>query len=119
MISETLSLTHYVTGRGTDGDQVPLTQVTGDTANILEYLYSGFYYKVWYKDNDGTSNFDLRQWLGVTHRVGRPIYYHLLTKRGIEISIYTVQRVMNLELATSNVTEIYRSFNEKITRSSS
>ena len=37
-ISETSSLTHYTAAGGTDGGHIPLTQVTGETVNILEYL---------------------------------------------------------------------------------
>ena len=42
------------------------------------------------------------------------MFYHLLTQHGTVISISTVQIVKNLELATSNMTEIYRSFYAKI-----
>ena len=37
-ISETSSLTHYTAAGGTYGGHTPLTQVTGETVNILEYL---------------------------------------------------------------------------------
>ena len=61
-ISETMSLTNTTAG-GLDGC-IPITQVTGDTADISEYLDFGFYDQVWYKDNAGASP-PRGRWLGV------------------------------------------------------
>ena len=46
-----MSLTYTSVG-GING-YVPLCRVTGETADISEYLYFGFYDRVWYKDNAG------------------------------------------------------------------
>ena len=58
-ISETLSLTHVTAGRGTYVGHISLNQLTGQTSNILEYLDFGFYDQVWFKNNSGTSLFEL------------------------------------------------------------
>ena len=48
-LSETTSLTHSLAGK-LEG-VIPITQVTGETADISEYLDFGFYEQVWFKDN--------------------------------------------------------------------
>ena len=68
-VSETSNLT-YSTARGLTG-HIPLTQVTGETADILEYLDFAFYDQVWFKDNAGSSLFEPGWWLSVSERTGR------------------------------------------------
>ena len=53
---ETTSLTHSSVGK-LEG-AVPLTEVTGETSDISEYLDFGFYDKIWLKDNTGVSTFE-------------------------------------------------------------
>ena len=113
-VSETSSLTYSSAGRNISGGHIPLTQVTGETADISEYLDFSFYDPVWYKDNAGISPFEPGRWLGVSHRVGRLMTYHILTQRGTVISRSTVQRVPNLELQTSAVQKIFDSFDNNI-----
>ena len=55
-VSETMSLTH--TSAGSINGQIPLTQVSGETPDISEYLDFGFYDEVWFKDNAGLSPFE-------------------------------------------------------------
>ena len=52
-VSETSSLTH--TSAAKQGGHIPITQVTGETADISEYLNFGFCDEVWIKDNAGLS----------------------------------------------------------------
>ena len=91
-----------------------MPKATWDTSNILEYIYFGFYDQVLFKNNPGTSPFDPGRWLGVSHILDRIMCYHVLTQQGTVIYRSKVQRDMNLELATSSMTDIYRSFDAKI-----
>ena len=111
-ISETMSITHTSAG-GLNGC-IPITQVTGETADISEYLDFGFYDEVWYKDNAGTSPYEPGRWLGVSHRTGRLMCYHILTQKGTVLSRSTVQRVTNLEKSTTTVKDMFNKFDENI-----
>ena len=90
-VSEIMSLTHSSAGK-IEGE-LPLTEVTGETSDISEYLYFGFYEQIWFKDNAGVSPFEPVRWLGVSHCTGSLMCYHVLTQRGTVISRSTVQRV--------------------------
>ena len=81
-------------------NDIPLTQVTGETVDISEYLNFGFYDKVWYFDNAGTGPRKPGRWLGVSHRVGNMMSYFIINRNGAVISCSSVQRVTNLELQT-------------------
>ena len=48
-VTETSNLTFSSAGSLQGG--IPLTEVTGETPDISEYLDFGFYDQVWYKDN--------------------------------------------------------------------
>ena len=109
-VSETTSLTHSSSGN-LEG-ALPLTEVTGDTSDISEYLDFGFYEKIWFKDNAGVSPFEPGHWLGVYHRTGRLMCYHVLTQRGTVISRSTVQRVTNIEKTTAEVKDMFQKFDE-------
>ena len=52
-VSEVMSMTHYSENSVNVG--ISLTEVTRETVDISEYLYFGFYDKVWSKDDDGLS----------------------------------------------------------------
>jgi len=110
--SETSSLTH--SSAGSIETSVPLTQVTRETAGISEYLDFGFHDQVWWKDNAGLSGFESGHWLGVSHRTGRLICYHVLSQRGTVVSRSTVQRVTNIEKTTAEVEDTFRKFDHVI-----
>ena len=58
-VSEISSLTHSTAGsRGLEG-HIPIAQVTGDLPDLSEYLDFEFYDAVWFKDNAGSSPFEL------------------------------------------------------------
>ena len=82
---------------------ITLTNVTGKTDDISEYLDSGFYGKFWYKDNAGLFNSKPGRWLGISHQTGRFMCYQILTKTGKVISIFTVHQVNNIELSNDEV----------------
>ena len=113
-VTEIMSLTHSAAG-GLNGC-IPLTDVTGETADISEYLDFGFYDEVWWADNAGLSPYEPGRWLGVSHRTGRLMTYHILTQRGTVVSRSTVQRVPQLELNTREVKEIFVKFDVEIHR---
>jgi len=96
-VTETSALTFSSAG-SLDGG-IPLTEVTGETPDISEYLDFGFYDRVWFKDNAGLSPNEPGRWLGVSSRTGRLMCYWILNQHGAVISRSTVQRVTNLELS--------------------
>ena len=69
---------------------------------------------MWYKDNAGTSPFEPARWLGVSHRTGRLMCYHVLTQRGTVVSRSTVQRVTNIEQTTTDVKRTFEEFDTVI-----
>ena len=112
-VSDTSSMTYTTAGCLNDGT-IPITDVTGETTDISEYLDFGFYDPVWYKDNAGLSPQQPGRWLGVSSRTGRLMCYHILTQKGTVISHSTVQRVTNLEQQTARVIDIYNKFDTAI-----
>ena len=107
-VSEVTPMTHSPQNSVNGG--IPLTNVTGETVDIFEYFDFGFYDKLWFKDNSGLSPGEPGRWLGVSHRTGGLMCYHLITQTGKVISIFTVQRVTNLELSTDEVKETFVNF---------
>ena len=79
-VAETMAVTFSAAG-GLNGC-VPLTDVTGETTDISELLDFGFYDEVWVKDNAGLSPPEPGRWLGVSHRTGRLMCYHILKQTG-------------------------------------
>ena len=111
--SEVMSLTHSTAGNFNQSG-IPREGVTGETEDISEYLDFGFYDEVWYKDNGGLAPIQPGRWLGVSHRTGRLMCYHILTQNATVVSRSTVQRVTNLEKQTANVINIFNEFDEAI-----
>ena len=107
-VSETILLIHS-SARSIEG-YIPLTEDTGETADISEYLDFGFYEQVWFKDNARVSPFEDGHWLEVSHRTGRLSCYHVLTQKVTEISRSTVQRVTNIEKTTAEVKDTFQKF---------
>ena len=64
-VSEISSLTHSFVG--SIKGSIPLTNVTGETGNISEYLNFSFYDEVWQKDNVGTLPEELARQLGISY----------------------------------------------------
>ena len=111
-VSEISSMTH--SSAGSIEGSIPLTNVTGETVDISEYLDFSFYDEVWYKDNAGTSPEEPARWLGVSHRIGRLMCYNVLTQRGTVISRSTVQRVTELEKTTASIKDTFEKFDTAI-----
>ena len=110
--SETSFLTY--SSAGSLNGQVPYTQVTGETPDILEYLNFGFYDAVWFKGNAGLSPAEPGKWLRISHRTERNMCFHILTQRNTVVSRSTVQQVTELELSTPSVSDIFNKFDSAI-----
>ena len=102
-VSEVMLIAHSSANSVNGG--ITLTNVTVDTVDITEYLDLGFYEKVWFKDNAGLSPSEPGRWLGISHRTGRLLCYHILTQTGKVISRSTVQRVTNIKISSNEVKE--------------
>ena len=79
----------------------PLEALTVEMSDISQYLYSGFYDIVWFKEDAVLGETKLGRFIGVSHHVGSLMSYWVLPVSGIPISITTVQRVTNLESDTN------------------
>ena len=113
-ICETNSMTYTTAGHPLGSGSIPLANVTGETPDISEYLDFGFYDKVWFKENAGSSPYEPGRWLGVSSRVGRNMCYWILTQKGTVLSRSTVQRVTYLESQTEEVRNIFNEFDNRI-----
>ena len=74
--------------------------MAGETPDISEYLYFGFYDHVSCKENAGLGTTAIKIWLGVSNWVGGLMFYWIMTQKGKVISITTVQRLTSLEKET-------------------
>ena len=97
-VSEIMSRTYSAAGNL--NGLIPIQGVTGETEDISEYSDFGFYDRVWYKDNAGTSPSKLGHWLGVSKRVGRAMCYWILTSTGSVSSRTIVQYLREDEVCT-------------------
>jgi len=103
-VTETMSMLHISSG-GIDRS-MPITNVTGETADISEYLDFGFYDKIWYRDNAGLGPLLPGRWLGVAEKQINFMAYHILNQNGKVVSRSSVQRVTELELQTQEHSKI-------------
>ena len=111
-VSETMSMTHTSSG-GMDGS-IPIAKVTGETADISEYLDFGFYDQVWYRDNAGLGPTYPGRWLGVSETHGNLMCYWILNENAQVVSRSSVQRVTPLELQTTDHSTTFQNYEIKI-----
>ena len=71
---------------------------------------------MWFKDNYGISPSETEMWLVISNHTGRLICYHILNQTEKDISCSMVQLVLNLELSTDEVKEIFVKFDVEIHR---
>ena len=90
----TSSFAAYLQGR------TPLEALTGETTDISQYLYFGFYDQVWFKEDAGLGETKLGRFLGVSHNIVSLMSYWVFPESEILMSRTTVQRVTNLESQT-------------------
>ena len=98
-VTDIISLT-YTSAEAINGC-VPLSRVTGETADISEFLDFGFYDRVWYKDNAGLGPELPARWSGVAEKQGNLMCYNVLNQNGKVLALSSVQRITHLELQTS------------------
>jgi hypothetical protein len=76
-----------------------IERVTGDTADISDWIEFEFYDLVKYWDNrNDEDKCSIGRWLGVSHHVGSALCYWILTERGTIISRTTVQHFTKEEV---------------------
>ena len=98
-----------------DDDLVPgLEIITGETVDITEYLDFAFQDLVWFTSDpeDGSC---LGRWLGVSHRVGLALCYHILKSNGQIESRTTVQHVTQDDLDKPETKARIDEFNTAVT----
>ena len=93
---------------------ITLTNVTGNTVDILEYLVFGLYNKAWFKDNDGIPPSETVRWSCISHLTGRLMCYNILTQTVKVISRSTLHQGTNIELYTDEVKETFVEFDVEI-----
>ena len=75
-----------------------LELVTGETLDIIEYLYFSFYDWVTYHANLVLGETFLGRWLGVLHNIDQLIPYWIIEVSVKVIPCTNVQRLMNIEI---------------------
>ena len=91
---------------------VTLEKITGETEEISDKLYFGFYGWVRFHENTGLGERGLGRWLGVSHCTGGAMYYWILKANGYVVSWSTVQRITNLESEILENQLIFSEFDE-------
>ena len=80
--------------------QTDLEIITGEKPDISEYPDLGLYNWVTYWTNDGLGELIIGRWIEVSHKVGKLMYYWILTVSGRPISCMHFQRLTEGEQAT-------------------
>ena len=111
-VTDIMSLTY--TSAGDINGCIPRSRLTGETAEISEFLDFGFYDYVWYKDNAGLGPQLPGRWLGVAPHQGNLMCYHILNQKGNVIARSSVQRVTQLELQTTEYKALFESYDDSI-----
>ena len=93
--------------------------VTGQTADISEWLDFEFYDLVWWLDRPTKPDFTdytrrLARWLGVSHRVGSDLCYWLITESGKIISKTSVEHVTRNDYLQEDLKKEIEEFNERL-----
>ena len=98
--------------------RTPLEYLTGEKADISEYLDFGFCDRVWFKQNAGLGKVELGRFLGISNTTGSLMAYWVLPASGIPESRTTVQRVTLLEASTDVNKARFAEYDEKYRRNS-
>ena len=61
-----------------NGGGVPLENITGEIEEISDYLYFGFYDRVWFHENTVLGELGLGRWLVVSHSTSWAMSYWIL-----------------------------------------
>ena len=85
-------------------DCTGLERLTGDTPDITEWVDFDIYDRVWYWDSPhDEENPKLGRWLGVSHRVGSDMCFHVINEKGSVLSRTTVKPVTEAELRNQDI----------------
>jgi len=117
LVFEGKILTRMARGRN---KQTGYEEVTGETAEIGEWLDFEFYDLVWWLDRPVKPNVTddtrrLARWLGISHRVGSDMCYWLITESGKIISKTSVEHVTRDDYLKGDIKKTIDEFNEKLT----
>ena len=93
---------------------ISLSRVTGEAADISEYLGFAFYDQVWYKDNACLGPQHPGRWLGIADKRGNLMCYHGLNEKGNILPRSSVQRVTQLELQTPEYKDMFADVDNSI-----
>ena len=80
--------------------RILLEALTGETPDISQYLYFGFYNRSWFKEYAGLGETKLGTFVVFSHHIGSLMSYWFSPGIGIPMSITNVQQVTNLESKT-------------------
>ena len=84
------------------GDTRGMERISGETIDISEWTYFGYYDLCQYWDNqESEENPSIGRWIGVSHIVGSTLWYWILIAKGEVIASTTAQHVTKDEAATS------------------
>ena len=94
-------------------------EVTGDTADISEWIDFEMYNLVYWIDKpnkpDASDNVRrLVRWLGISHRVGSDMCYWLITESGKLVSKTSVEHVIHDDYLNPEIKKKIDEFNEKL-----
>ena len=116
-VTDFMNLTHTSSRDIAAGDfygGIPFSRLTGETADISEYLDFGIYDQVWYKDNDDLSPQHPSRWIGVVDKRGNLMCYYALNEKGNILPISSVQRVTQIELQIPEYKDMFADFDTSI-----
>ena len=74
-----------------------LEKITRETVDIIEYLDFAFWDLVWFSDDPKDGHY-FERWLGVSHRVGSTLCYHVLKSNVNTESKTTIQHITRDDL---------------------
>ena len=92
-----------------------MDHLTGETLDISEWTYFGYYDLCQYWDKQISAEIPkIGKQLGVTHRVGRQLCYWILTDKGTVIAKNTAQHLMQGEVTTDDCERCITQFHKKL-----
>jgi hypothetical protein len=90
--------------------------VTGDTPDISEYMEFAWYQPIWYYESSAFPEERrlIGHWIGVAHRIGQAMCYWILPESGIPIARTTIQSFTVDEVATEEVQNALKAYDDLI-----
>ena len=88
--------------------------MTGVIPGISEYLYFGWYDRVWFKEEAGLRETQIGLFLVPLHKVGSLMIYWLLQASGIPFLRTMAQRVTYLETCTDAINQHFEVYDKAV-----